>query len=104
MTRAEAVLWRELRAGRFAGCKFRRQVPIGPYIADFVCFAARLIVELDGEPHDKPEQIEHDGRRDAWLKSQDLRVLRFKNEIVLGNANLVLRPIAEALRLPRDPA
>jgi very-short-patch-repair endonuclease len=103
MTRAEAVLWRELRAGRFAGCKFMRQVPIGPYIADFVCFAARLIVELGGEPHDKPEQIEH-GRRDAWLTSQDFRVLRFKNEIVLGNANLVLSPIAEALRLPRDPA
>ncbi|MFL5123187.1 MAG: endonuclease domain-containing protein [Microvirga sp.] len=104
MTRAEAVLWRELRPGRFAGCNFRRQVPIGPYIADFVCFAARLFLELDGEPHDKPEQIEHDGTRDAWLKSQDFRVLRFKNEIVLGNANLVLSPIAEALRLPRDPA
>jgi very-short-patch-repair endonuclease len=62
-----------------------------------LCFAARLVVELDGEPHDKPEQIEHDARRDAWLESQVFKVLRFKNDIVLGNAELALEPIAEVL-------
>jgi very-short-patch-repair endonuclease len=105
MTRAEILLWRELRAGRFARAKFRRQVPIGPYIVDFVCFAARVIVELDGEPHDKPEQQAYDLRRDAWLTSQGFRVLRFRNELVLGNANLALDEIRTALRVSlRDPA
>src|SRR5829696_9307807 len=96
MTRAETVLWRELRAARFAGAKFRRQVPIGPYIVDYLCFSRRLIVELDGEPHDRPEQQAHDARRDARLRSQGLAVLRFKNELVLGNANLALDKIRDA--------
>jgi very-short-patch-repair endonuclease len=100
MTRAETVLWRELRAARFAGAKFRRQVPIGPYIVDYLCFSRRLIVELDGEPHGRPEQQAHDARRDAWLRSQGLAVLRFKNELMLGNANLALDEIRAALRVP----
>ena len=66
-----------LRAKRFVGFKFRRQEPIGRYIADFVCFKARLIVELDGSQH--LDQSEHDAVRDAWLQSQGFVVLRFWN-------------------------
>ena len=64
MTEAEAMLWRGLR-GRGIGAKFRRQVPIGPYVADFACTAMQLIVELDGASHDAPENILHDRERDA---------------------------------------
>jgi very-short-patch-repair endonuclease len=97
MTRAEIVLWRELRGARFQGFKFKRQVPIGPYIADFVCFAARIIVEVDGEPHRDPEQREHDARRDAWLTAQGFTVLRFDNDLVLGNAMVALDQIRVTL-------
>lgn len=68
MTLAETILWRGLR-DRGIGAKFRRQVPIGCYVADFVCIAARMIVELDGPPHDEPEQHRHDMHRDAWLRA-----------------------------------
>ncbi|MEX8520814.1 MAG: endonuclease domain-containing protein [Leptothrix sp. (in: b-proteobacteria)] len=76
-TPQEQQLWQVLRAKRFAGFKFRRQEPIGRYIADFVCFKAHLIVELDGSQH--LDQPEHDAVRDAWLQSQGFVVLRFWN-------------------------
>jgi very-short-patch-repair endonuclease len=69
-TPAEQQLWQQLRAKRFVGFKFRRQVPIGRYIVDFVCFDAKLIVELDGGQH--LENREHDETRDAWFRDQDL--------------------------------
>jgi very-short-patch-repair endonuclease len=96
MTVAEAVLWRGLR-DRGEGAKFRRQVPLGPYVADFVCIAARLIVELDGPPHDAADQRLHDSRRDAWLRSQGWRVLRFSNDLVIGGGDLVLDEIRKAV-------
>ena len=103
MTIAETILWRGLR-NRGNGAKFRRQVPIGPYVADFVCVAAGLIVELDGPPHDEPEQQLHDRRRDAWLHSQGWRVLRFSNDLVIGGGNIVLEEIQRAIRSPSsDP-
>ena len=78
--------------------KFRRQVAIGPYIADFACFDARLIVELDGRPHERPEQEAHDRKRDAWLNAQGFRVLRIPNDLVLGGSGeLALDRIREAL-------
>jgi very-short-patch-repair endonuclease len=98
-TRAEDILWRALRARRFDGHKFRRQMPLGPYVADFVCLEARLIVELDGAPHDDdPAQQAHDARRTAWLASQGFRVLRFSNELLLGGSgDLVLDAIRQAV-------
>ena len=69
MTAAETMLWRTLR-NRGIAAKFRRQVPIGPYFADFACVPARLIVELDGRPHDDPEREDRDAHRDAWLTEQ----------------------------------
>ncbi len=96
MTNAEAILWRGLR-DRGIGAKFRGQVPIGPFIADFVCIDARIVVELDGPPHDRPEQCNHDVNRDAWLRAQGWRVLRFSNDLVIGGGNLVLDEIRRAL-------
>jgi very-short-patch-repair endonuclease len=76
-TEAEARLWYHLRAHRFMGLKFKRQKPVGRYIADFVCWERRLIIELDGGQH--AEQVTYDGQRDAWLRSQGYTVLRFWN-------------------------
>ena len=102
-TQAERLLWRDLRDRRCLGFKFRRQVPVGPYIADFVCMEARLIVELDGAPHREAGQAEHDVRRDRWLLAQGFRVLRFSNDRLLGGSGeLVLNEIRRALR--RDPS
>ncbi len=98
MTRAEKDLWRELRAGRFKAKKFRRQVPIGEYVADFVCFDARFVVELDGEPHWGRHQ--YDAARDLWFASQGFRVLRIANEDMLGNPLRVMERIASALEAP----
>ena len=93
MTDAEKRLWYLLRDRRLSGYKLRRQVPIGPYIADFACLSARLIVELDGGQH--AEQPEKDAIRDEWLKSQGFRVLRFWNNDVLANTEGVLQAILE---------
>ena len=64
MTVAESMLWRALRDSRLGGLKFRRQVPIGRYVVDFLSVESRLIVELDGPPHDDPMQRAHDDARD----------------------------------------
>ncbi|KAF7600238.1 MAG: DNA (cytosine-5-)-methyltransferase [Candidatus Dactylopiibacterium carminicum] len=73
----EQSFWQAIRAHRFAGFKFRRQQVIGPYIADFTCLHARLIVELDGGQH--TEAHAYDARRDAWLQAEGYRVFRVWN-------------------------
>ena len=83
-TALESRLWHELRAKRLDGWKFKRQVPIGPYVADFVCLEARLIVEVDGPLHRQTEQRLKDGERDAVLRRHGFRVLRFSDEVALG--------------------
>jgi very-short-patch-repair endonuclease len=70
-------MWQYLKGRQMSGWKFRRQAAIGPYVVDFVCFAARLIVELDGNSHDVEDaQVAYEQRREAWLVSQGYRVLR----------------------------
>jgi len=96
MTRAETLLWRYLKAHHVDGLGFRRQVPMRGYIADFVCHATRLIVELDGETHDFEARIRSDERRDAWFESQGYTVLRFRNHDVLKNLNGVVEAIRAA--------
>jgi very-short-patch-repair endonuclease len=96
MTRAETLLWRHLKADRLAGLSFRRQTPIGNYIADFVAHSRKLVVEVDGESHDFEERIRHDERRDRWFESRGYRVLRFTNDDVLKNLEGVVLSIAEA--------
>lgn len=76
-TQHEHQLWQCLRAKRFANFKFKRQHPIGNYIADFICFNPRLIIELDGSQHVESKQ--HDSERDTWFHSQGFRVLRVWN-------------------------
>src|SRR3979411_2540678 len=94
MTRAETLLWRYLKANRIDGLGFRRQVPVRKYIADFVCFSAKLIVELDGESHDFEERQKADQTRDAFFVSEGFQVLRFTNEQVMSN----LEGVVEAIR------
>ena len=96
MTRAETLLWRHLKAGRLAGLAFRRQTPLGNYIADFVAHSCKLIVEVDGESHNFEERIRHDERRDRWFASRGYRVLRFTNEDVMKNLEGVVLSILEA--------
>jgi very-short-patch-repair endonuclease len=96
MTRAETLLWRYLKANRIDGIGFRRQTPIRNYIADFVCFSAKLIIELDGESHDFEEQQKADQNRDAFFVSEGFQVLRFTNEQVMSNLEGVVEAIRQA--------
>ncbi|WP_316976761.1 endonuclease domain-containing protein [Shumkonia mesophila] len=96
LTEAEARLWFHLRRKQLEGHRFRRQVPIGPYIIDFVCLAERLLIEVDGGQH--VEARKRDQRRTQWLESQGFRVLRFWNHDVLGNTDGVVETIRLALR------
>ena len=86
-TLAEEALWRDLR-GRRAGAKFRRQVPIGPFVVDFACLEAKLVVEVDGPSHGTPEGIAQDAGRDAWLTREGWRVVRVTNAEVSGGLAL----------------
>ena len=100
MTRAETLLWNALRRNGVAGLHFRRQAPVGRYIADFLCASEKLIVELDGAPHEKDEQQIHDRIRDAWLARAGYTVLRLQNDLVIGGGNLALeRIVAEVERI-----
>ena len=95
MTACEYRLWYYLRAGRFQDRKFRRQVPMGPYVVDFLCEEARLIVELDGGQH--ADRVQHDAVRGDWLAARGYRVLRFWNNDVLENIEGVLHSLSLAL-------
>ena len=75
-TETEVVLWEQLRGKKIAGAKFRRQRPLGRYIADFCCDAARLVVEIDGSVHEHPDQQEYDAIRDDILSAWGYRLLR----------------------------
>jgi very-short-patch-repair endonuclease len=96
-TQAERAMWLLLRDRRLVGFKFRRQVPLDYFIADFLCYRARLIVELDGSQH---AQSAADARRDEYLRSQGFRVLRFWNSDVLARPTLVLETVWQALHTP----
>jgi very-short-patch-repair endonuclease len=96
-TDAEQLIWKALRAHRLNNASFRRQTPIGPFVADFVCHAANLIVELDGGQHFEKEQIKRDARRSAFLAAKGYRILRFSNDDVMTNRQGVLETIAAAL-------
>ncbi|MDO8876134.1 MAG: DUF559 domain-containing protein [Pseudolabrys sp.] len=97
MTRAETLLWRYIKAHHLDGVQFRRQTPVGPYIADFCSHRFRLVIEVDGESHDYDERQAHDAKRDHWFATQGYRVLRFSNDDVLKNLEGVTTVIAEAL-------
>jgi very-short-patch-repair endonuclease len=96
-TDAEKRLWHFLRAQHLRGRKFRRQAAIGAYIVDFVCFTDKLIVELDGPQHLEPEAVEHDKRRTAWLAARGFHIIRFRNQELDENIQLVLDTIGQAI-------
>ena len=96
MTRSETVLWDALRS-EFRGIKFRRQHPIGDYIADFLCLTEKLVVEVDGGYHDNPQQQQEDQWRTEYLQSKGYHVMRFKNEEVDTDVKGVIRSIKEEL-------
>jgi very-short-patch-repair endonuclease len=98
LTDAETILWSRLQGGRLSGAKFRRQHPIGPYIADFACREVRLIVEVDGATHASAEERAHDARRTDFLKSQGWDVLRVNNDDVYRNLIPVLDTIFAHLK------
>ena len=87
MSPPEVLLWERLRATRGHGPRFRRQHPIGPYVADFYCSAARLVIEVDGAVHGDDRQIAHDQRRDAYMRELGYQVLRVAGREVMRNAD-----------------
>jgi very-short-patch-repair endonuclease len=95
-TDAERALWRQLRSKQLQGARFRRQQPIGPYIADFFCPEQLLVIEVDGGQHAIAEA--KDAVRTEWLHRSGYRVLRFWNNDVLRNMEGVLEAIRAALR------
>src|ERR1043165_4795241 len=101
-TDAERKLWRLLRTFELKGTHFRRQVPIGSYIADFTCMAARLIIEIDGSQHGEAENTARDDTRTRWLEREGYRVLRFWNNDILQNPQGVLDVIYAALYGSRE--
>jgi very-short-patch-repair endonuclease len=100
-TPAERELWSRLRSRQLNGAKFRRQVWLGPFIADFFCAEARLIVEVDGDSHAAQES--YDERRTNWLSREGFRVVRVTNRDVMHNLDGVLLHIAAALPSPSQP-
>jgi len=102
-TESERKLWAILRCKQFAGLRFRRQQPLGPYIVDFYCSAAKLIVELDGGQHGTDESKAYDAARDLWLTSRGYRVLRFSNEEFLKCRDAIVEAIARAIDESRAP-
>jgi len=100
MTDSERRLWSGLRGGQL-GAKFRRQHPLGSYIADFACLEPKLIVELDGSQHQ--EQAGYDARRDAFFRGQGFEVLRFGSDAPLTQLEGVLHVILETLQTLRAP-
>ncbi|MGE0876669.1 MAG: endonuclease domain-containing protein [Burkholderiales bacterium] len=101
-TDAERRLWRELRGSRFMNMKFRRQHPIGRYVADFACVEAKLVVEVDGSQH-LDREASQDAERTRVLNARGYRVLRFWNNDVLKHTEAVLERIAEAIAAPHTP-
>jgi len=97
-TEAERALWARLRAEKLQGTRFRRQVPVGPYIVDFACLKSRLIIELDGSQH--LDKAAYDQDRSVFLEPQRFRVLRFWNNDVAERSDSMIETVVWALAHP----
>ena len=103
-TKAETLLWYELRELKASGLKFRRQSPIGPYIVDFACLSLKLVVEIDGDTHETDRGRRHDANRDGYLRSLGFSVLRIDEPEVINNPWHVAEVVrAKAESLAGDP-
>jgi very-short-patch-repair endonuclease len=96
-TDAERILWSILRSHQIAGLRFRRQQPIGPYIVDFYCASAKLVIELDGDQHGADHVVLYDEDRTQWLTEQGYCVLRFPNADVFRNRQNIIDSIMHHL-------
>jgi very-short-patch-repair endonuclease len=101
-TDAETLLWRHLRGRRFAGFKFRRQHPCGPFILDFFCPRRKLAVELDGGQHFDPAAQRRDACRTSYINQRGIMVVRFPTDLVFREFDAVLSAIATALGVDRS--
>jgi very-short-patch-repair endonuclease len=96
-TDAEIKLWRHLRQLPMSGSHFRRQVPIGAYVADFACMASKLLIEVDGGQHGEAENASRDEARTRWLEAEGYRVIRFWNNEIINNIDGVMEAIYVAV-------
>jgi very-short-patch-repair endonuclease len=96
----EVLLWVRLRALRGEGPAFRRQHPIGPYVADFYCAAAKLVIEVDGATHTEDAQIAHDARRDAYMSERGYQVVRCSAADIMRDPDEVAQGIVDAALAP----
>ena len=94
LTLPEVLLWRELRA---LPVRFRKQAPADPYVLDFYCAKAKLVIEVDGEAHDRGDRPVRDARRDAWLAERGIKTLRIPARDVLTDLDAVMRLILSEL-------
>ena len=95
MTPEETVFWKELRNRKFRHVKFRRQVPIGPFIVDFLCMPLKLVIEVDGGIHE--HQPEYDIAREEYLREWGYRILRFRNEEIQKRLPVVLQCLEQEI-------
>jgi len=100
MTHAEVLVWQRLRRRQIVGAYFRRQVPIGPFVADFLCARARLVVEIDGAQH--ALRRGYDAARTCFLERRGYAVIRFWNHEVFANLDGVVETIAAHLQQPTN--
>ncbi|CAN7482051.1 DUF559 domain-containing protein [Rhizobium sp. LjRoot98] len=97
LTKAEARMWNMLRDFRSRGARFRRETPIGPYVADFAWLSARIVIEVDGDSHETTDGRRHDNQRDRFLQAQGFSVLRFDNAQVIDGPDYVFLTIEQAI-------
>jgi len=102
MPDAEYKLWQELRRKQIYGHHFRRQHPIGPYVADFACVKEKLVIEADGYGHSETHEIEHDEKRTAYMNKLGWRVIRFRNEDIYDDVDGVVEAIAAQLSTAKE--
>jgi len=101
LTSAEKRLWSVIRNRQSGGFKIRRQVPVGPYIVDFYCAEAQLVIEIDGDKH--ADQINYDNYRTAWLEAQGYTVIRFQNTDILHRLSEVTSEILRTCQEKKNP-
>ncbi|MCF8880545.1 DUF559 domain-containing protein [Hyphobacterium sp. SN044] len=109
LTNAEAILWAQLQKRQLKGWHFRRQHPVGHFIADFACAKAKLVIEVDGATHGSDRELTRDEKRTAFLESRGWRILRVWNNDIYDNLDGVMDAIGAALppsgpsgHLPRE--
>jgi very-short-patch-repair endonuclease len=97
MPKAEVVLWGKLKGRQLLGCKFRRQFSIGPYILDFYCPALKLAIEVDGDSHFQDGVTQYDAKRQAFIESLGIKVVRFLNTEIYENIEGVLQTLIQEM-------